>query len=60
MGWDGVISIGTRYGLDDIGIESQRGRDFLHPSRPTLGLAETFLECVRGFFRGGNAAGAWR
>ena len=32
MGWDIVVGIVTRYGLDGLGIESQWGRDFPHPS----------------------------
>ena len=33
---DSSVSIATRYGLDVPGIESQRGRDFPHSSRPAL------------------------
>ena len=37
-GRDSSVSIATRYGLDDPGIESPvEGRDFPHPSRPALG-----------------------
>jgi hypothetical protein len=32
-----VVSIATCYGLDDPGIKSWWGRDFLHTSRPALG-----------------------
>ena len=31
------VGIATRYGLDGPGIESLRGRDFPHLSRPALG-----------------------
>ena len=31
------MGIATRYGLDGPEIESLRGRDFSHPSRPALG-----------------------
>jgi hypothetical protein len=37
LGRDSSVGIETRYGLDVPGIESRRWRDFLHPSRPTLG-----------------------
>ena len=34
VGRDSSVGIATRYGLDIAGIESRRGRDFPHPSRP--------------------------
>ena len=34
---DNVLSTMTRYGLDGPGIESWKGRDFPHQSRPALG-----------------------
>jgi len=34
------FGIGTRYGLDSPGIESQWGQDFLHPSRQALGPSQ--------------------
>jgi len=37
VGWDNLVSIATRYGLDGPGIKSQWGRDLLHLSRPALG-----------------------
>ena len=36
-GRDSGVDIANRYGLDGLGIESRWGRDFPHPSRPTLG-----------------------
>ena len=36
MGWYSSVGIATRYGLGSPGTESRWGRDFLHPSRPTL------------------------
>jgi hypothetical protein len=33
---DSSVGIATRYGLDGPGIESRWGRDFSHPSRPSL------------------------
>ena len=37
VGRDSSVGVATRYGLDGPGIESWWGRDFPHPSRPTLG-----------------------
>jgi len=37
-GRDSSDGIATCYGLDGPGIESRWGRNFLHPSRPALGL----------------------
>jgi hypothetical protein len=38
VGWDSIVSIGTRYGLDSSGIESRwGGGDFQQLSVPTLG-----------------------
>ena len=36
MARNSVVGIASRYGLDDLGIESQWGRDFPHPYRPAL------------------------
>jgi hypothetical protein len=36
VGWDGSVSIATRYGLDGPGIESWWEQDFPHRSRPAL------------------------
>jgi len=33
---DSVDGIATRYGLDSPGIESWCGRDFPHPTRPSI------------------------
>jgi len=37
VGHDSVTVMVTRYGLDIMGIESQRGQDFPHTSRPLVG-----------------------
>ena len=37
MGLDSSVSIPTRYGLDGLGIESQRRPQFPYLSRPKLG-----------------------
>jgi hypothetical protein len=50
-GWDSVVGIATRYGLDGPGIESRWGRDFPHPSRPAL------VQWVAGLSRGGKRPG---
>ena len=52
MGWDSSVGIATRYGLDSSGIEFRWGRDFPHPSRPTLGPAQPPVQWVPGLSRG--------
>jgi hypothetical protein len=37
VGWDSVVGIATRYGLECLGIESEWGQDFPHLSRLALG-----------------------
>jgi hypothetical protein len=54
------VSTATRYGLDGPGIESQRGRDFPHPSRPALGPTLPPIQWVPGLFPAVKATGAWR
>jgi hypothetical protein len=34
VGRDSTVGIATRYGLEGLGIESRRRRDFPHPSKP--------------------------
>jgi hypothetical protein len=38
VGWDSIVGIVTRYGLDGPGIESQWGRDFSHLFRSDMAL----------------------
>jgi hypothetical protein len=59
VGWDSIVGIATRYGLDGPGIESRWSRDFQHPPSPALGHTQPLVQCVPGLFPGGNAAGAW-
>jgi hypothetical protein len=60
VGQDSSVSIATSYGLDGPGIESRMGRDFLHPSKPTLGSTQPPIRWVPGLFPGDKAARAWR
>jgi hypothetical protein len=59
-GQDGSFGIATRYGLEGPGIETRRGRDFPHMSRPSLGPTQPPIKWVLGLFPGSKAAGAWR
>jgi hypothetical protein len=52
MGQDSSVGIATGYGLDDLGIESRWGRDFLHESRPPLGPIQPLYSGYRVFSRG--------
>ena len=54
------FGIATHYGLEGPGMESWRGRDFPHLSRPALGPTQPPIQWVLGIYRGGKAAGAWR
>ena len=52
LGRDSSVGIVTRYGLDDPGIESRCGRDFLHPSRPALGPTQPPIQWVPSLYPG--------
>jgi hypothetical protein len=52
QGWDSVVGIETRYGLDRPGIEFRWGRDFPHPSRLALGAYPAFNTLGTGSFPG--------
>jgi len=41
-----IIGIATRYGLDDVEIESRYGQDFSHPSISALGVQPN--SCIMG------------
>ena len=45
---DSSVGILTRYWLDDPGIESRWGRDFPHPSKPTLGPTQPPIPWLPG------------
>jgi hypothetical protein len=47
-----ILLGGPGYGLVGPGIESRRGRDFSHTSRPALGPTQTPVQWVPGFSRG--------
>ena len=47
-----VVGIATGYGLDGPGIETPRGRDFPHLSRPVLGPTQTPVQWVPVLSRG--------
>ena len=57
VGRDSSVGTATGYGLDGPEIESRWGRDFPHPSRPTLGPTQPPIKWVPGLFPGGKAAG---
>ena len=48
MGWDSVVGIATHYRLDNPGIESLSGRDFLHLSRLALGPTQPPIQWALG------------
>jgi hypothetical protein len=59
LGWDGVVSVTTRCGLDSLGIESRWGQDSLHLSRLALVPTEPSVQWVPRLFPKRKVAGAW-
>jgi len=56
---DSSVSVGIHYKLDVPGIEFQCGRDFPHPSKPTLGLTQPPIKWVLDLFPRGKGVGVW-
>ena len=54
---DSSDGIATGYGLDGPGIESWRGRDFLHPSKPALGPTQPPIQLGTGSLPGVKRSG---
>ena len=52
VGQDISVGIATCYWLDGPGVESRWERDFLHPSRPKLTLAQPPVQWVPSLSRG--------
>jgi hypothetical protein len=60
VGRHSVINIAPCNELDDPGIESRRGRDFPHTSRPDLGPTNPPAQDVPSVFPGVKVARPWR
>jgi hypothetical protein len=56
-GRNSSVGIATRYGLDDLWIESRWGRVFPHLFRPALGPTQLAVQWVPGLSRGKNGRG---
>jgi len=59
VGWDSIVGIVTRYGLEGLGIESQWGGEIFHthPDRPWG--TPSLLYNGYWVFPGGKVAGVW-
>ena len=58
VGRDSAVSIVTRYGLDNLGIESLWKPNFPHRSRPALGPTQPLLKWVSDHIPVDKAVGA--
>ena len=54
VGWDSAVGLATRYRLNGPGIESQGGREFLHPYSPALEPTQPPIQWVPGVTRPGR------
>jgi hypothetical protein len=59
VGRDGSVCIAIRYRLEGPEIEFQWGRNFPHPSTPTLGPTQPPVQLVPDFFPGDKVTRAW-
>jgi hypothetical protein len=55
-GWEGVVGVMTRYGLNGLAFELRWEQNF--PDPPIQ--AQPYVKCVPGLFPGVKLAGAWR
>jgi hypothetical protein len=55
---DSSVDIATRYGLDDLEIESRWGTIFSAPVQTDLEFTQSPVQWVPGLFAEGKAAGA--
>jgi hypothetical protein len=51
-GRDSLVDVAIGYGMDGMGIESLKGRDFSHTPRPTLRPTQPTVQWVQGLSRG--------
>jgi hypothetical protein len=56
-GWDSLVSIAIRHGMDGPGIESWWKQDFPHLSRPAVGPIQPPVQWVMGLFPGSKRPG---
>jgi len=51
-GWGSEVDIATCYRLGGLGIQSWRGQEFTHPSRPDLGRIQPLVQFRLSFLGG--------
>jgi len=59
VGWDNVVGIATRYGLESRVSNPSGGQNWPHPSWPALAHTQPAVQWIPGLFSGGKAAGSW-